>query len=287
MAEIAAPRKRGRPPKPGGPKPPKAVTLDANGQPRKRGRPPKDPAEKKTAKPKAAAAADESKKGRGRPRKSDATPAKPAPAKPVAKKGKASESKGLSIASLGGKYTVQCEQIEKDWPEQAEDMTLRIVPRHDDQVLAAFDFGILQGVMLLAPDKQALDAFAARERDGANASDEDGEGEDEDDEDDDEPPAKKAKKDAPLLKSRRVVFKWRGEETSTSQVYADDTRDNEGHLEFTDDDATNFVGYGTFPALGKNCKFTGERVSGPAGPAPNWNSYSQDAAKAANKRRWW
>ncbi|WEW56006.1 hypothetical protein PRK78_001441 [Emydomyces testavorans] len=86
-------RKRGRPPKDGGPAKPKPIVLDHSGQPRKRGRPRKDPAAATLAAappppPPPNRSGGTPSKGRGRPRKSDATPvatkAKPGPGRPRA-----------------------------------------------------------------------------------------------------------------------------------------------------------------------------------------------------------
>lgn len=299
MADAPAPRKRGRPPKPGGPKK-KEVVLDASGKPRGRGRPRKNPidAPSVTTKSKAAPAADPSqpKRGRGRPRKSDVAATKTAPAaatpsKPAGKRGrppKKAQQEPLHIASIVGRYSVRCEQIEQEWPDQAEDLELRIVPRND-HMLAAFDFGIIQGAMLLAPTKAALDTLVDRDGKGTLASEASEEESSEEDEDEDEEeeangaaPILKTKKKSDYLESGRVLFKWRGEETGTGQIYLNNSA---GHLEF-DADGTTFVGYGSFPACGENCKFTGTRVPGPPGPVPEWESYSEKEAEARNKNRW-
>ncbi|KAF3479690.1 uncharacterized protein GIQ15_06666 [Arthroderma uncinatum] len=71
-SEAAAPvRKRGRPPKEGGPVPPKPVVLGPDGQPRKRGRPPADGGVAKSkTKPVVLDASGQPRK-RGRPPKTD------------------------------------------------------------------------------------------------------------------------------------------------------------------------------------------------------------------------
>lgn len=313
MSEVAAPapRKRGRPRKAGNPKP-KPVVLDENGQPRKRGRPRKYPLGE-SPKPKAPTG-----RGRGRPKKSDTATGTTTTTTTTAAKSAAKKLNGSAAASavgatnMAGKpkganfhmdnirstYSLQCEEVEENWPEMAGNMKMKVV----EQVhgfCASFDLGIITGIMLFAPDKKSLDNFAAIKSEGENIgsedddADEDAEGEDDSDEQAQQPPAKKARRNTsytatpPVLKSRRVIFKWRGQEESTGQIHTSSLDGNEGYLEFEDDDATNFVGYAGFPAMGSNCKFTGTRIGGSRGPITSlWSDFSQKAADEANANRW-
>lgn len=175
---LVAPRKRGRPPKPGGPAPPKPIVLDASGQPRKRGRPRKEPHELKTKKPQPAADPDAPKRARGRPKKTavattttKTTPAAAGRPKPKSKAG--SKSNGTPKTSAGnthsslqkfiGTYTLECPAVEEEWSNLVEDMELTITPSPSTNgLMAAFNMGILEGTMLLAADKKTLDEFHAK-----------------------------------------------------------------------------------------------------------------------------
>lgn len=91
-----------------------------------------------------------------------------------------------------GEYMVDCEYIEGDWPNSAEDMTISVHRTSKDGVFkATFDFGIVEGIMILGRDEGFVDMLSKR-RDGGIDEDDDEEDEDENEEidsEDDEPPA--------------------------------------------------------------------------------------------------
>ncbi|KAK2877309.1 hypothetical protein FQN49_001236 [Arthroderma sp. PD_2] len=313
------PRKRGRPPKEGGPAESKAkpVVLDASGQPRKRGRPPKNGVSAKP-KPKPAAqptpdqgkkrgrprktpvgetavktdAQDTPTRGRGRPKKvavetEDATPVKKGASKA---NGTAKDTPGRGrgrpagnpLKKLLGSYAIECPTVTEEWADKAEDMDISITSSNVDPngLMASFNLGILEGTMLLATTEEALDAFQTKVENG----EEDAEHESDNEEESDEPPPKKIKStvdDGAL----RLYFKWRGRETDEGEIHNGSS--NSGTIEFLDNNAIQFKGVGSFPAMGKECKFTGTRYDNEAAAPPlPWGDFSDKAAEKAQEDRW-
>ncbi|KAJ5721962.1 uncharacterized protein N7483_009896 [Penicillium malachiteum] len=85
-------------------------------------------------------------------------------------------------ASPVGSYIVDCEEIEEQWPDQADNMTIDIHPTNEPGIFKAeFDFGVLDGVMILGADEATVARYCSRvDEDDDNSEDED---EDEDDSD--------------------------------------------------------------------------------------------------------
>ncbi|KAM5448748.1 hypothetical protein MaudCBS49596_005255 [Microsporum audouinii] len=296
------PRKRGRPPKNGGPVTPKTIVLDADGQPRKRGRPPKNGIAAQT-KPKSEAtspAPTDQVRKRGRPRKAEYVTgdAENAPAPPRGRPRKddvtAARSNGAVKGTPGrgrgrppanplqkfvGSYAIECPIVSEEWPDKAESMDISISTSDMDPcgLIASFTLGIVEGTMLLAATEEALDAFQSKVEHGSDhESDEDAEC--------DEPPPKKIRS-APNDGALRLYFKWRGRDTTGSEIY--DGSMDLGTIEFLDGKAIQFKGEGGFPAMGSDCKFTGTRYDNEATTVPlPWSTFSDKAAQEANEARW-
>ncbi|KAL1958658.1 hypothetical protein VTO42DRAFT_4001 [Malbranchea cinnamomea] len=293
-ATEGAVRKRGRPRKttPVGEESPKQngntsfeVQIEGPSR-RKRGRPPKSDVSETT---KQMVDTGQPKRGPGRPRKDEVSTS----TESALAKSQTVEDAGIRLEDLVGTYALQCQRVEERWPDHAENMELAIV-KEDNGYVAGFNLGIIEGVMLLAPNKKTLRNFASLKLKGEDASSEDvdaglNENED-DDEEEDEPPAKRVKSSTPssptAVQSRRVFFKWRGSEVSTGEIHTTKSEDdNEGHLEFTADKA-EFVGFADFPVIGKDCKFTGTKIEGsPSVSLRSWSDYSEQSEDEASKRR--
>jgi len=89
-----------------------------------------------------------------------------------------------------GEYMIDCEYIEGEWPDSAEDMTISIHRTSNGGVFkATFDFGIVEGIMILGRDEGLVDMLSKR-RDGGIDDDDYQEDENEEiDSGDDEAPA--------------------------------------------------------------------------------------------------
>lgn len=101
--------------------------------------------------------------------------------------GQTSES-GPRVPSPAGQYIVDCEEIEGNWPDMARDMKLAIRGTPTFGIYeASFDFGVVEGLMILSSDETVLHRFCARfDDEDDEEDDEDNEEDDEDDEDDDD-----------------------------------------------------------------------------------------------------
>ncbi|KAK2807582.1 hypothetical protein FQN51_000015 [Onygenales sp. PD_10] len=229
-----------------------------------------------------AAATPATKSKRGRPRKSDVAAPELAPAETAVNGSKVA---GLTLDRIIGTYSLECKEVEDNWPDQAEDMEVTITKSSGGSLglIGGFNMGILEGTMLLAADKKSLEKF----RDVMSKEDSseiDGEGETSDD---GGVVPRTGTKSAPV-KDRRVYFSWRGQNTGDTEIHCEvkpGTQD--GHIEFTSDEAITFKGVAGFPALGQECEFKGTKIDNDVTAAPpSWSSFSQEAANAANVNRW-
>ncbi|KAG5291784.1 hypothetical protein I7I48_03689 [Histoplasma ohiense] len=323
MADAPLPRKRGRPPKLDATGNPVKKPAQSDGPPRKRGRPrkiPSDPPKPVPAGP---------KRGRGRPRKDDPTaPSKkprlstdaaatmttttsssssssskpaPTPSKRGRPKKSATEAAAKAVNGAGaagflldkiiGIYSLDCKEVEDNWPDDAEEMELTITRTSESPLglIGGFNLGVIQGTMLFAADKRTLDKFRAvmskRGRVVGGARGGNGEGKTGSSDDGDDIPHAAG---AAHVKDLRVYFSWRGRSTGEGEIHTEEgTSPQDGYLVFTSDEAITFNGVAGFPALGENCKFKGTKIDDDAADAPEpWTSFSRQAAEEAAVSRW-
>ncbi|TVY84675.1 hypothetical protein LSUE1_G000924 [Lachnellula suecica] len=78
-----------------------------------------------------------------------------------------------------GKYIIDCEEIESQWPDQADDLGLDIHQTNKPGIFeASFDFGILEGVMMISLENNTLEQYCSQlDRDDESDGDEGGEDE--------------------------------------------------------------------------------------------------------------
>ncbi|KAI0809590.1 hypothetical protein GGR55DRAFT_695956 [Xylaria sp. FL0064] len=70
--------------------------------------------------------------------------------------------KDPKIFSPVGTYLVNCEEIEGQWPEQADDLGLTIRKTEESGIYEAiFEFGILEGVMITSTDQMSVDQYCS------------------------------------------------------------------------------------------------------------------------------
>lgn len=224
-------------------------------------------------------------KPRGRPRKSNTGAAKEA----------------IQGSSIVGGYSITCKAISEEWPDQDDHFGLDISESSTFGVFeGSFDFGILEGAMVLSSDEGLLDAHVdkleADEGDEYGYDDE----EDDGDEDEDEPtvsggkrkatstargqPAKKVKKASPGSALRFHIL-WRGRDTSEGEIHSGP---GHGAIKFTNKNYTKLTGEIDLPHAGEGVEITGERVTDQsnAGDSSSWNDYSEAAYERANVSRW-
>ncbi|KAK8189227.1 hypothetical protein IWZ00DRAFT_509745 [Phyllosticta capitalensis] len=181
------------------------------------------------------------------------------------KKGSAANKKStpFKLDSCVGAYAVKCDEVAGGWSHiNGNDFILDIDTDRDGILIAAFDFGIFEGTMLLSLSEDKLDRAAKGGR-GA---------------------AKKRKTTSSSSTSRRVFYRMRGRETSQGEIFSDPLS---GHLDF-DDQGVKFEGLAYSLAFcGENVEFTGYKVSdAPGAQADGWDAFSPEQYEYARKARW-
>lgn len=189
--------------------------------------------------------------------------------------------KTLSLPRCRGSFVVKCQAIRDKFPDLLSMFTMDISdsPAHNGETLrAAVHFGIFQGTAILSLNEPVLDWFAkyydrnalvAAGRDpdsvspaatnGKRKADSEAEG---------EPAAKKRKVDGPSPETR-VLVRMRGGNMAVNQVWPGI---QSGHLDFTDNACTGFMGVFDIPGVGENIEVEGFRVGDSAvDPPPPWN----------------
>lgn len=299
-------KRRGRPPKPKQQADDDAQQGSATPK-RGRGRPPKTKNEAvaastvkakstKVASEAPAIAAKTAPRPRGRPRKSETGTASAKAKKETAK------APTKAYSTIVGGYAVACEAISGEWPDKGEDFDLDIFESSTPGVYeGSFDFGILEGAMVLSSDETLLDKYVEKldtnEDDGY--SDEDEDGDDEDDDDEDEPTVTGKKRKVTKTPARGRTAKkvkkapspglgfhilWRGRDTSEGEVHF---KPGQGMIKFTNKHYTKFAGKVDLPSVGKDVEFTGEKVTDrPNARGSSWNKYSEAEYERANTSRW-
>ncbi|KAL6816164.1 hypothetical protein V8C40DRAFT_269537 [Trichoderma camerunense] len=196
-------------------------------------------------------------------------------------------SEVFNLDRCQGSYVVRCDEITEGWLDtlKGHTLTMDISSGKGSTRRAAYDFGIIEGTMILSLSEdafQALDSLYSE----ASSGDENGEDEDQDDEDKDRDDtdlqistngkkrkpgndlqaqgtghtsAKRRKTRLLPSPSRRVYFRLHGRETGEGEVlpYPDS-----GHIDYLSDDCTSFAGVVyALTHVGNNVEFRGYRVS--------------------------
>ncbi|RYP48153.1 hypothetical protein DL769_011236 [Monosporascus sp. CRB-8-3] len=217
----------------------------------------------------------------------------------------AQRAKGKKGWSPVGRYIVDCKEIGGQWPEESKNMTLSIYETGNSDIFAAnFDFGVIEGIMVLSSRKAVLDQYCAqldREDHYDNGND------DEDDDDDDgstqsdneeagqhavgskrkatrgrgRPPKKT--KSSPT-QSLEMFLQWKGRETGEGMILSEAEK---GSIKFDNSKFASFTGEMNMILVGRNVPFMARKVSGTAQrDYRSWASYSQAAYERAQVSRW-
>ncbi|KAL5341747.1 hypothetical protein BJX70DRAFT_395480 [Aspergillus crustosus] len=206
--------------------------------------------------------------------------------KDYAQASKRSKSKPSPV----GGYVVDCKYIQEQWPGQADDLSLDIHETAEPDVFqASFDFGILEGVMIISTDAAKLEQYADQaDRRGGYLDEEEYDSE-EDEEDEDEEgqrPSVGSKMKAATPQRGRGRPKKANTEKPQPLTYQlkSRCRELEGQIYSQPDDGTlkfkkglaSFVGNASLPACG-DLSFTARKVSDkPSGRLKKWSDYSED-----------
>lgn len=206
-----------------------------------------------------------------------------------------------------GSYIVDCEAIESEWPDMTDDLSLDIHRTDTPGVFKAdFDFGILEGVMIISSEKSVLDEYCAQADcdDGPDWSDSmDGEGSEEENNDEDgvpakensrlgakrKPPASKPKTKAKRYKAgrdqpRKYLLKLKCSETGEGMIHS---QASNGTINFKDKNFASFKGLADFPCVGKGVSFFARKISDlPSSSGNEWTDYSEGQYEMARVNRW-
>ncbi|KAI1327110.1 hypothetical protein F5Y16DRAFT_203440 [Xylariaceae sp. FL0255] len=193
-----------------------------------------------------------------------------------------------------GSYMIDCPEIEGGWPDQ-DDLSMDIQATDEPGIFeASFDFGVVEGAMVLSTDKKSLEDYIAELEDDDDDNEEDDE---EDDYDSDD--GSRKRKSGPVSRDRgrppkktkrsnskttlRFHLKFKCRETGEGQIFYEP---EEGTITFENDIMAKFSGVADFPCVGK-ATFIGRKTA--AVPAPGgstWDQFSYSSYEYARVSRW-
>ncbi|KAI9042127.1 uncharacterized protein KD926_006046 [Aspergillus affinis] len=196
-----------------------------------------------------------------------------------------------------GSYIVDCEMIEGGWPDVTEDLGLNIHATGEPGIFKAeFDFGVLEGVMIIGVDKAGLERYCAQEDESSEYED----GWDEESSEDDVGQGERSKagskrkttapkrgagsKKSKNTPARKYFLKMRGRETGEGEIM--DISDK-GTVTFKDGKFTSFVGEADMSIVGQGVTFTARKVSDtPGSDGREWADYSDRQYERERVGRW-
>lgn len=185
-------------------------------------------------------------------------------------------------------------------PGQADKMTIDI--RHSQKpgvFVAAFNLGMMEGVMILSNHDSALNKYCRESNNGNGSDDDDEEGDSEEEWENMElvrmlepspqhrthaskDPKKKAK--TPGVRSRVLTFRLRGRETGEGVIMP---CTDIGKLTFDGPSCATFTAEAEISIVSGRTKFTARKI--PDTPrifVESWSDYSEAAYEYARRRRW-
>ncbi|KAI1111417.1 hypothetical protein F5Y14DRAFT_312827 [Nemania sp. NC0429] len=187
------------------------------------------------------------------------------------------QKNGPQAYSPVGKYIVNCEEIETQWPDIVDEMNLYIRAVGEPGVFeASFDFGVLVGVMILSNDSKKLERY---DPEAETSEEEEDEEEEEEEEDEDErelasvetgskrestasgPRSRGRPSKIPRTsasESQKLYLKLLCTETGEGEVYEDP---EDGTITFTGENMATFSGVASLPCVGGAIPFTGRKVA--------------------------
>lgn len=276
-----APKPRGRPRKST-----EKTAVDAANTPKRRGRPPKSQAAGVAASTttKKTATGLPTPKRRGRPPKATTTTTSSrssggrvtktkTPATPSLSKAKKITTKKAPRTIAGG-YAVTCKAIADEWPNvRSDEFGLDISESATPGVYeASFDFGILEGVMVLSAEERLLEAHIEKleDDDGQSGSETSSRAEE-----------KKAPAAADTSTGKPTFqLQWRGATDSNRerQKYSGPYC---GEITFTTKTFKKFSGTVDLAFVGGDVKIEGKRVTDESnGDASEWNDYGESSYRS-------
>ena len=198
---------------------------------------------------------------------------------------------------------VDCEKIEGNWPDLAQDMTLTIRTTAVPGIYqATFDLGVIEGIMMLGPDETTLDEFCAQQdhEDGDEDDDTQDEGADEETAVGSKrtaagqpiaaakptrgPPRKKAKPVA-ATRPRKYFVRLKSRDPGTGEIHP---MAEKGTVKFNGPNLSSFTAEVDMD-IGRGVTFTARKISSvatvPSEKCDPWASYSEAAYERARVGR--
>ncbi|KAH8699091.1 hypothetical protein BGW36DRAFT_377269 [Talaromyces proteolyticus] len=203
----------------------------------------------------------------------------------------------LALGHLAGSYVVRCEPLEGYYDEGAI-ITLNIMqPSSIHGTTAVFDFGMIEGTMLLALSHDALEPLRLE----MDVDSDEEELDRESDSDDYTGNRKRKKKESNntnqiQIKRRlgetpvpnRLYFQWAGRETGNGEIQTDPDNKHTGYLDFNEG-KTSARGEFLYPAffLNEKVKLEIYKVADqPSGTPARWSSFSEKQWDYECDARW-
>lgn len=216
-------------------------------------------------------------------------------------------SQRTANATPVGSYIVDSDVFEREWPDMAKDLSLDIHQTDTPDVFKAdFDFGVLQGVMIVCSEMAALDEYCHQASSDDNfywnnSIDEEEFEKEADDED--IVPSKKnvklgAKRNAPASKSmkkpkkykkgqgqpREYLLKLKCREMGECMIFF---QAYNGTITFKDKNLASFKGVADFPRVGRGVSFFARKISDfPRSSRRDWKDYSGRQYEIERVNRW-
>ena len=218
-----------------------------------------------------------------------------------------------SLEFAVGHYMIRCPEIERNW--NPDYMDLQIIHKCDG-CDSDFDFGVIEGVMMLDTDEDSLHSRWKSQQgrtprnklyyeDGSSVTDEDepchqSDGDEfttstaglpcdkaeQPSETAGQPDRKRQKLHSPDGE-RRLYFMWRGRETGQNEIQLDVHGGNHGTILFLDATCSRFQGMFSASCIGSNVEFEGYKTSLDTEPLQiSWEDYSEDVYEEERVGRW-
>lgn len=206
------------------------------------------------------------------------------------------EKKDPKTYSPVGSYIINCKEIEDYWSGE-DDLTLDIRQAKEPGIFEAkFNFGILDGVMIISADEDILERHCSQLTLEAEV---DSEEEYSYEAENDKKPTtgSKRKAEAPRrlgslpkklkkgdAQPRTYLLKLKCRETGEGEIQ---TRAENGTIEFKDEDMASFTGKVDLVYTSPGTPFTGRKISDkPANFTDSWADYSEKEHDRDEVRRW-
>ena len=230
------------------------------------------------------------------------------------------------IHQIGGIYIIKCDEMNLVAARNSYNNTMRleIIENGPEGCVGIFDFGVLEGIMLLDESKENLALRVASleceaQQDSSGEDDDSGREDDGGQEDDDDnqidentnnpstpkkrkansieeavsPPSKKSKQMQKQKQSKAnggtIYLQWRGIDTGEGEIQLDYGNKHVGQLNFSDNAGFAFEGTANLESVGNNIRFQGWRIQQSLGGdsvTRSWNDYSEAAHERARVARW-